>query len=71
MPQTLKETIRAARSKFDLEVRGVIISRPDLPYREIGKVFGVGYDVVQQVAKDSGLKRKTGPKAKKQAVSNG
>lgn len=74
MPQTLKETIRAAREKFDLEVRDMIVSRPDLPYRDIGRVFGVGYDVVQRVAKDSGLKRKTGPKpgslkkAQKQAV---
>jgi hypothetical protein len=74
MPQTLKETIRAAQSKFDLEVRDMIVSRPDLPYRDIGRVFGVSYDVVQRVAKDFSLKRKTGPKpgwlkkAQKQAV---
>lgn len=63
MPQTLKEAIRTAQSKFDLEVRDMIVSRPDLPYRDIGRVFGVGYDVVQRVAKDFGLKRKTGPKS--------
>jgi len=74
MPQTLKETIRAAQAKFDLEVRDMIVSRPDLPYRDIGRVFGVSYDVVQRVAKDFALKRKTGPKpgwlkkAQKQAV---
>ncbi len=62
MPQTLKETIRAAQSKFDLEVRDMVVSRPDLPYRHIGRVFGVSYDVVQRVAKDFGLKRRTGPK---------
>jgi hypothetical protein len=62
MPQTLKETIRAAQSKFDLEVRDMIVSRPDLPYRDIGRVFGASYDVVQRVAKDFGLNRKTGPK---------
>jgi hypothetical protein len=62
MPQTLRDVIRAAQSKFDLEVRDVIVSRPDLPYRDIGRVFGVSYDVVQRVAKDFGLKRKTGPK---------
>ena len=62
MPQTLREAIRAALSKFDLEVRDMIVSRPDLPYRDIGRVFGVSYDVVQRVAKDFGLKRKTGPK---------
>jgi hypothetical protein len=74
MPQTLKEAIRAAQSKFDLEVRDMIVSRPDLPYRDIGRVFGASYDVVQRVAKDFALKRKTGPKpgwlkqAQKQAV---
>ena len=62
MPQTLKETIRAAQSKFDSEVRDMIVSRPDLPYRDIGRVFGASYDVVQRVVKDFGLKRKTGPK---------
>lgn len=67
MPQTLREAIRAAQSKFDLEVRDMIVSRPDLPYRDIGRVFGVSYDVVQRVAKDFGLKRKTGPKLGKQA----
>jgi transposase-like protein len=73
MPQTLREAIRAAQSKFDLEVRDMIVSRPDLPYRDIGRVFGVSYDVVQRVAKDFGLKRKTGPmpgwlKVQRQAV---
>ena len=62
MPRTLKETIRAAQSKFDLEVRDTVVSRPDLPYRDIGRLFGVSYDVVQRVAKEFGLKRKTGPK---------
>jgi hypothetical protein len=62
MPQTLKEAIRTAQSKFDLEVRDMIVSRPDLPYRDIGRVFGVSYDVVQQVAREFGLVRKTGPK---------
>jgi hypothetical protein len=65
MPQTLKETIRAAQAKFDLEVRDMVVSRPDLPYRDIGRVFGVSYDVVQRVAKDFALKRKTGPKPKR------
>jgi len=63
MPQTLKEVIQKAQLKFDLEVRNVIAARPDLPYRDIGKVFGVSYDVVQRVAKDFGLMRKTGPKS--------
>jgi len=62
MPQTLKEIIRAAQLKFDHEVRDMIAARRDLPYRDIGKVFGVSYDVVQRVAKDFGMKRKTGPK---------
>jgi hypothetical protein len=62
MPQTLKETIRAAHQKFNLAVRDMIVSRPDLSYRDIGRVFGASYDLVQRVAKDSGLKRKTGPK---------
>ena len=66
MPQTLKEAIRTAQSKFDLEVRDMIVSRPDLPYQDIGRVFGASYDVVQRVAKDFGLKRKTGPKPGKQ-----
>lgn len=65
MAQTLREAIRAALSKFDLEVRDMIVSRPDLPYRDIGRVFGVSYDVVQRVAKDFTLKRKTGPKPKR------
>jgi hypothetical protein len=62
MPQTLEETIRAALSKFDLEVRDMIVSRTDLPYRDIGRVFGVSYDVVQRIAREFSLKRKTGPK---------
>jgi hypothetical protein len=66
MPQTLKEAIRAAQSKFDLEVRDMVVSRPDLAYRDIASVFGVSYDVVQRVAKEFGLKRKTGPKMRKQ-----
>jgi len=74
MPQKLREAIRAAQQRFDLEVRDMVVSRPDLPYRDIGRVFGVSCDVVQRVAKDFGLKRKTGPKpgwlkkAQKQAV---
>lgn len=73
MPQTLKETIKGAQSKFDLEVRDMIVSRPDLPYRDVGRVFGASYDLVQRVAKDFGLKRKPGPKpdwlkAQKEAV---
>lgn len=66
MPRTLKETIRAAQSQFDLEVRDMVVARPDLPYRDIGRVFGVSYDVVQRVAKEFALRRKTGPKPKKQ-----
>ena len=38
MPQSLKEAIRAAYSKFNLEVRDMIVSRPDLSYREVGRV---------------------------------
>jgi hypothetical protein len=74
MLQTLREAIGTAQVKFDLEVRDMIVSRPDLPYRDIGRVFGVSYDVVQRVAKDFGPKRKTGPKpgwlkkAQKEAV---
>jgi hypothetical protein len=62
MPQTLRETILAAQLKFDLEVRDMIAARPDLPYRDIGRVFGVSCDLVQRVAKDFGMKRRTGPK---------
>ena len=62
MAQTLKDAIRAAHSKFNSEVRDIIVGRPDLPYRDIGKIFGVSYDVVQQVANEFGLKRKAGPK---------
>lgn len=68
MPQTLREAIKSAQLKFDLEVRDMIVSRPDLPYGDIGRVFGVSYDVVQRVARDFGLKRKTGPKPKRQTV---
>jgi len=62
MPQTLREVIRAAHLEFDLEVKDAIVAHPDLSYRDIGKIFGVSYDLVQQVAKEFGLKRKTGPK---------
>jgi hypothetical protein len=62
MPQTLKEAIRAAHLKFNLELRDFIVSRPDLSYTVAGEVFGVSYDFVQQVAREFGLTRKTGPK---------
>jgi hypothetical protein len=68
MPQTLKETIRAAQLKFDLEVRDMVVSRPDLSYRDIGRLFGASYDVVQRVVNQFGLKgkRQTGPKTRNQ-----
>ena len=68
MPQTLKETIRAAQLKFDLEVRDMVVSRPDLSYQDIGRLFGVSCDVVQRVVNQFGLKgkRRTGPKMTKQ-----
>jgi hypothetical protein len=47
----------------------MVVSRPDLPYRDIGRVFGASYDVVQRVAKDFGLKRKTGPKPIQKGVA--
>jgi hypothetical protein len=53
MPQTLREAIRAAQSKFDLEVRDMIVSRPDLPYRDIGRVFGASYDVCSESPRTS------------------
>ena len=73
MVQTLKEVLKAAQLTFDLQVRDMVVARPDLPYRDIGRVFGVSYDVVQRVVNEFGLrgKRKTGPKPKKQAVVNG
>jgi transposase len=68
MPETLKEAIRAAQSKFDLEVRDMVVSRLELSYRDIGRLFGVSCDVVQRVVNQFGLKgkRQTGPKPRNQ-----
>jgi hypothetical protein len=66
MPQALKDVVAAARRQARLEIRGFILARPELSYVAIGKLFGIGDDLVQGVATEFGLKRKRGPKLKKQ-----
>ena len=57
---TFKEAIR----RIELEVRDIIVTRPDLSYRVIGKLFDVSEDTILKIAKKFNVRRKWGRKTK-------
>jgi hypothetical protein len=60
MPQTVREAVAAARRAIRLEIRDAIVNRDDLSYTVIGRLFGVSWWTVQQVANEFGVKRGQG-----------
>jgi hypothetical protein len=57
---TFKEAIR----RIELEVRDLVVSRPDLSYRVIAGLFDVSEDTILKIAKKFNVRRKWGRKAK-------
>jgi hypothetical protein len=57
---TFKEAIR----RIEVEVRDLVVSRPDLSYRVIGALFDVSEDTILKIAKKFKVRRKWGRKAK-------
>ena len=57
---TFKEAVR----KIELEVRDLIVSRPDLSYKIIGNLFDVSEPVIIRIAKQFGIRRVAGRKRK-------
>ena len=60
MPQTVKEAVAAARRAIRLEIRDTIVNRDDLSYTAIGRLFGISWWTVQQVANEFGVNRGQG-----------
>jgi hypothetical protein len=56
--RTFKEAIR----KIELELRDLIVSRPDLSYRVIAGLFDVSEDTVLKIARKFNVRRKPGRK---------
>lgn len=57
---TFKEAIR----RIEVEVRDLVVSRPDLSYRVIGELFDVSEDTILKIAKKFNVRRRWGRKAK-------
>lgn len=58
---TFKEAIR----KIELEIRDLIVTRPDLSYPVIGRLYDISDDTVLEIAKKFNLRRKPGRKSGK------
>jgi hypothetical protein len=59
------------KQQLDNEIANVIITQPTIPYREIGKLFGVSDWYVCEVAKSRKIRRPQGmasPAWKRKAV---
>lgn len=57
---TFKEAIR----RIEVEVRDLVVSRPDLSYHVISELFDVSEDTILKIAKKFNVRRKWGRKAK-------
>jgi uncharacterized protein YerC len=67
MQISLKNTLKTARLDFDNQLAKVLIGRPDLPYSQIEKDFGISETVIRRVSKQFNIgARKRGPKPKQQ-----
>ena len=63
MQISLKDTLKTARLQFDTRLAEVLIGRPDLPYDEIEREFGISETVIRRVTKQFSIgARKRGPK---------
>jgi uncharacterized protein YerC len=63
MQISLKDTLKTARLQFDTRLAEVLIGRPDLPYNQIEREFGISETVIRRVTKQFGIgARKRGPK---------
>lgn len=60
MPQTVREAVAAARRAIRIEIRDAIVNREDLSYTAIGRLFGVSWWTVQQIANEFDVKRGQG-----------
>ena len=68
MQISLKDTLKTARLQFDTRLAEVLIGRPDLPYDEIEREFGISETVIRRVMKQFSISaRKRGPKPKQVA----
>jgi len=69
MPQTVKEAVAAARRSIRLEIRDTIVNRDDLSYTAIGRLFGISWWTVQQIANEFGVQRgPRGPRRQRKAA---
>lgn len=65
MQLSLKNTLKTVRLSFDARLAEVLIARPDLPYAQIQKEFGISETVIRRVMKQFSIgARKRGPKPK-------
>ena len=61
-------TFTEATRKVELEVRDVLVGRPDLSYRAIGFLFDVSESTILKIAQRHRLSRKAGRKHKPQPL---
>ena len=68
--QSIREQLETARFNVEAQVAEVILSRKDLSYKAIGKMFGISESTVKEIIKRRGVnpQRKTGPKPKRQSA---
>lgn len=50
--------------RIELEIRDLIVSRPDLTYPVIGRLFDVTQETIYQIVKKFGIKRPRGRRAR-------
>ena len=63
MQISLKDTLKTARLQFDTRLAEVLIGRPDLPYDQIEREFGISETVIRRVMNQFNIgARKRGPK---------
>lgn len=64
-PINLKERLVQSRLSFDTQLAAALVGRPELSYLEVGREFGVSYNVIRRVRKQFNIgSRKRGPKPK-------
>jgi len=70
--QSLKEQLNTARFKVEAQVAEIILTRKDLSYESIGRMFGISESTVKEIIKRRGVnpQRKTGPKPTSQSAVN-
>ena len=71
--QSVREQLETARFKVEAQVAEIVLTRKDLSYEAIGKIFGISESTVKEIIKRRGVnpQRKTGPKPKRAAARQG